>query len=385
MKRIDELDTLRGLAALMVVNWHFFLMTYVIIASINSLIMSKPIYIFFAGSEAVVLFFVLSGFVMSFPFLNKTVVPYAGFLTRRFFRIYIPYLFWILITFSLSEAFDISTVKDLSTWFQAKWTVPVNPKILLEHIFLLGDFSTTTFNPVIWSLVHELRISIIFPLIMLLVIRNNWKVSIVVGLILYGIGRLNYFIPIQPSIGYNTSFFNTLEYTFMFILGAVAAKHMDTLNQRFQSLSVTYKVAFLLFSIILFTNSKFLPNFIKYFNVSLPARMDIFTEIWVALGSLMFIVTVISSSKMKRILSNRFLNLTGRMSYSLYLSHVPIFLSTIYLLHDKLPDFLVYVLSYILTFVVSYLSYKYIEIPSVSLGRRISTRKPDKINTLKIS
>ena len=44
------------------------------------------------GPEAVILFFVLSGFVLSLPAVNGRPQTYPTFITRRIFRIYVPYL-----------------------------------------------------------------------------------------------------------------------------------------------------------------------------------------------------------------------------------------------------------------------------------------------------
>lgn len=83
--RFLELDGLRGIAAFTVILHHFCCMYD---------LKEKPYLLpLVAGHSAVLLFFVLSGFVLSLPFWNKgTFGRYDAYLVRRIFRIYVPYV-----------------------------------------------------------------------------------------------------------------------------------------------------------------------------------------------------------------------------------------------------------------------------------------------------
>lgn len=98
-QRYQQLDALRGLAALAVVFHHCLLIPssfdYSMLAHI---LMSSPLGIVRAGSEAVNLFFVLSGFVLALQ-LNDSDMNYSQYLTRRVCRIWIPYI--CAITFAI--------------------------------------------------------------------------------------------------------------------------------------------------------------------------------------------------------------------------------------------------------------------------------------------
>jgi peptidoglycan/LPS O-acetylase OafA/YrhL len=81
-QRFVELDALRGVAACTVVLHHL-AQAY----SFESPWYLRPLV---AGHEAVILFFTLSGFVLSLPFWNRgSNGPYGQYLIRRFFRIYV--------------------------------------------------------------------------------------------------------------------------------------------------------------------------------------------------------------------------------------------------------------------------------------------------------
>src|ERR1700752_5319544 len=89
--RYEEMDSLRGAAAMMVVLNHFFLASYPTGRSEDLVrFLADPLQ---NGPAAVILFFLLSGFVLSIPVWREKSQSYRVFLTRRVCRIYIPYLF----------------------------------------------------------------------------------------------------------------------------------------------------------------------------------------------------------------------------------------------------------------------------------------------------
>lgn len=83
--RVGQLDSLRGIAAMTVVwhHWH---------AATEVQMVRWYMVPFFAGHEAVILFFVLSGYVLSLPTWTKRTAAYPEYLVRRVSRIYLPYL-----------------------------------------------------------------------------------------------------------------------------------------------------------------------------------------------------------------------------------------------------------------------------------------------------
>jgi len=90
--RYGQLDSLRGLAACSVVLCHA---TNVLPGVYDDphrswWLTQTPLALLRAGHAAVIFFFVLSGFVLTLPFL-KGPVSYPSFLARRICRIWIPY------------------------------------------------------------------------------------------------------------------------------------------------------------------------------------------------------------------------------------------------------------------------------------------------------
>lgn len=98
---------------------------------------------------------------------------YWGYLIKRFVRIYILYYFWIFITFALFILFSPYEVTGLRDWFYDKWQGPITKLDIMNHFVLLNNFFTDNYNPVIWSLAQEMRISIVFPLFFLLFYKQK--------------------------------------------------------------------------------------------------------------------------------------------------------------------------------------------------------------------
>ena len=161
-----ELDSLRGLAALTVMVHHILLVLPAFTLPYASampglvwLIRFTPLGIIMAGREAVIFFFVLSGFVLALPFLRQqTVLPYGPFAIKRIFRIYPPYLIAVAFAILMNAACYRGPVPELSGWFAAFWKPHIDWHIAVQHLFLINSFNFDRFDPVIWSLVMEMRL-----------------------------------------------------------------------------------------------------------------------------------------------------------------------------------------------------------------------------------
>lgn len=97
-KRIEYLDSIRGLAALFVLLSHT-AGAFAWPATYGAVLRWPFISILFEGKEAVCMFFVLSGYVLSKPYVSSpaNTVPRKIFLPtfylRRFTRIWLPWFF----------------------------------------------------------------------------------------------------------------------------------------------------------------------------------------------------------------------------------------------------------------------------------------------------
>ena len=315
-KRYSELDSLRGIAAFTVLLGHFMLL--IPGNNVTNFIEFSPLRIFVASSEAVTLFFVLSGFVLSLPFYKKNnKISYFPYLFKRFLRIYLPYYASLLLVIICSSIFYSGEINQLSLWFNQSWNGNSNVMLLLQHLFLLNNFPNVHFNPVLWSLVHEMRISIIFPLLMLLIVRKNWIFNILFGIGLTTLGFTLYLLFEKPG----HDFFHTLHYTSIFIIGALLAKHRIYLVEKIKKFPFNMNIFLGLIGLFfyLFAKPAFALSII--FGGRDPFLATILDSWFVSIGASLIILLSLSSKRFSVFLSLKLMKFLGEISYSLYLYH----------------------------------------------------------------
>ncbi len=230
--RIAELDAVRGLAALTVVVGHF-MIAFPMFAPegrddaaswLVTLLKETPLAIFSSGNAAVTLFFVLSGFVLALPFFADGGMPYRQFLLKRVFRLYIPYIGAVAVAIGLMALAYNGPESELSDWFNDRWR-SLSLASVLGHGTLIGTFPDADLNPVVWSLVHEMRISIVFPALVLLVDRFGWTIGAVLSAVLCGLAYKA--TPILGGSGEQSDYLVTVQYVPCFVAGIVLARHRE--------------------------------------------------------------------------------------------------------------------------------------------------------------
>lgn len=178
--REHSLDILRSIAALSVVIAH------TTIAGVYGgsewyWLKWAPIRIFWAGHQAVILFFVLSGFALTSMLNSLQNITYKQYLSARIARLYPPYLASIIAAFLIYSALQYLNIE-----WEKGWLNVVKPLFnignLVQHALMIGTFDSSTINPPIWSIVYEMRISILFPIIFYFVIKFK-KYTVIASII----------------------------------------------------------------------------------------------------------------------------------------------------------------------------------------------------------
>ncbi|EUJ29134.1 acyltransferase [Listeria floridensis FSL S10-1187] len=168
-KRLYFLDSLRGVAALIVVFTHF-------LGSLPEQLSYRVfIHNLYLGRCSVLLFFILSGIVLSLVLdrvQKLSAADYVDYLIKRYFRIYLPFFVVTILAFLLFNVTPYQRIHSLSDWFNSVGTQATNLTILFQNIFMNGE-SIDQLDPVIWSLIVELRISIIFPFLYFFFRKNG--------------------------------------------------------------------------------------------------------------------------------------------------------------------------------------------------------------------
>ncbi|KIL35973.1 hypothetical protein SD71_11590 [Cohnella kolymensis] len=359
--RFHQLDALRGLAALVVLIRH----SFDVVMHLPSFLEESPLYLFVGGHEAVIFFFILSGFVLSLPFYKGKEFAYFPYLVKRVSRIYLPFMAAMIVALMMSQMLYQGGVTHLSAWMSNKWSIEVTGSTVLEQLNILGNHETRTYNPVVWSLIHEMRISLIFPFIMIIINRFSWKMSLLAAAACSLIGGLNGIFGIQPSLGYQTSWFDSLHFTAMFIIGALAAKHRHQLLSAIAGLTKVNKMLILAAGLLAYIYSREMKTSSMYFT-------DAAADWGISFGVVTIIIFALKDQSYPHLLGNRVVTFIGKISFSLYLCHTTVMFTLVHLLHNQLNPWLILALSLAPIFILSYAAWKWVELPSIRLGKRLT-------------
>ena len=365
--RIEQLDSVRGLAALSVVFCHHLLLIKPISETYHNeypglgyaLLLLPPALIFWAGHAAVILFFVLSGYVLTLPMLRGRQPVYWYYLVKRICRIYLPYAAAVAGAMLLASALSARKIPELSESFGRSWTVPLTRQHIVEHAILIRGFDMMAFNGVIWSLVHEMRISIVFPLFALFIVRMRWWWCLAgaICLSLFGL----YGVRLYWRLSFLQEYRLTFHYTALFVLGGILAKYRLRLTAFMKALSPNIRFGLVALGCVLYTAEGFHP----------AARGNGWLlhpfEYLIAIGASIFIVYAVNATWLRA----KVLVWLGRVSYSLYLWHSPVMLATIHIGYAYLPLWVLFVSSIGLGILVSGVMHRIVEVPATQLAKWI--------------
>ena len=313
--------------------------------AVLALLAFTPLNAFFDGTRAVLFFFVLSGFVLAVPFFRGGVSP-TGFVAKRAARIYPAY--WFALIFSIGV-----------------FSLFANPQLSLYSIgnfaSLLTDYTAQYYNVVFWSLVQEMRLSILFPLLIIPIVKFPSRWVLLGSLPLVAAGYLGEEVPGGPIIG----LYSTVFYAFFFVLGAVAAKNIDRLVAMVRTLTDRRSALWLVVGVLVYGA---LPSY----GLAVPIEKAI-----VGVACVGIMILALGWQGLSRFLLISPLQFVGRISYSYYLLHLPVSKLVPYLLHDQFAV-VTPVLIIAGSLLLAWLAYRFIEAPSIRLGhwlyRQISAR-----------
>ncbi|MEN9548820.1 MAG: hypothetical protein RIR12_1411 [Bacteroidota bacterium] len=187
--RFEYLDGLRGIAALLVVFWHFRQLFVSNILNTNLFTKFWNLFdvFFLTGTFAVQLFFVLSGFVLSYGALNSKSFIYKQ-LTKRAFRLIFPvFITSVIYYFFLRKGLIVynsdyaeAYIKGIGIDNFLLWNTIFNFKTFIVLFFrdflLFGDWSfNLNINSALWTIPIELYWSYVILLTQLLITKISNK------------------------------------------------------------------------------------------------------------------------------------------------------------------------------------------------------------------
>jgi peptidoglycan/LPS O-acetylase OafA/YrhL len=359
--RYQQLDSLRGLAALCVFLSHY-LLAFKTDIHLTAVLKETPLGVLVNGRAAVMFFFVLSGFVLTLPFVNKErPLKVIAFYIKRIFRIYPAYLLAIAFALLLKTyLYHPMGLQPFSGWIKGFWMWGLNSKSyqeLLKTGLMIGpNFNNDFIDPVIWSLVVEMKMSFLLPFLIILVARNKLVFNLVLFVVI-----------LVVTYNHQTGFLG------VFYLGILLAKYKTYLISKLSKANLAAIIALTLLAVFLY-NISF--EFFKPWG----DRAHLFAYFWrdylTAIGSCIIIIIPLSRNRVSAFLKAKPFLFLGDISYSFYLLHLPIIITicSLFASASVLSDELIFVSTLSLAFILSYFSFKYIEIPFQSFSKKLTAK-----------
>jgi peptidoglycan/LPS O-acetylase OafA/YrhL len=348
--RLRSLDSLRGIAALIVVLYHCAVTYYP--RGLPGWIKHSPLAVLVAGNGSVLVFFALSGFVLFLALGDAGSFQYRPYIVKRFMRLYPPFAAAILASAALYELVKPHPIPAFSGLNALAWNAPPTPRLIAGTLALTDKPALQGLDSVMWSLVHEIRISIIFPLIAWCV-RRNWYLTALAALIVSVFSRYSAFF--HPS-GLPYDPIQTLQYLFLFAGGAALALNAQRVRRRLGKAPPWPKALLWILALVL---------------IVLPMTPRLGT---IAGFAAILIVALCLDPALDAVLSHGLATWLGKISYSLYLVHLLVLLTLVQLFFGRVPLPLLLLFAVLLSLLFAELAYRTIEKPSMDAGRRIALR-----------
>jgi len=373
---VGSLESLRGLAALMVVIAHSLMVLKI---DAIDMIWARPIstiasfdaklvklMLFFAnGGAAVTIFFVLSGVVLGLSLDNtklKGMRLYFAFLVRRLFRIYPAYLSVVLfvLLYLFAGMVNHEGVSIASTFFN--WSYRYTPSIpeIASNLTLFN----TTLIPIGWTLTTEIVVAIFFPF--LYFISRRWP-GYAVFLVLLVLMAPTFFPTYAGVI--------VLPHVYKFFIGLLIPRYgKSAFKLAFGSKAIGR--SWFVFAIFLLLAER------QLVDISHPGFGIIETT-----GATLIIFGLLNISHHGggQILEWHLIRKLGQQSYSFYLWHFPLLFVISWLMFAQVPftlieehglgaSLMLCIVSVSITYGISSLSYKFVEAPSMRAGKHLVSK-----------
>jgi peptidoglycan/LPS O-acetylase OafA/YrhL len=363
--RLRSLDGLRGVASLVVVFHHLSLtipgISDVLLGTADQApptgsaawwLTSTPAQLLVAGPEAVLVFFVLSGLVVALPVLSRPRFDWIAFYPQRLLRLYLPIIASVLLAAVVILLSHQHAQRGQSGWVSSYSLSSLSwAQVLSSMDVVIGQ---TNVNNPLWSLRWEVLFSLALPVFVVIAVvtRRFWWLAIIgcFGAALIGL------------FGANATF----VYLPAFLIGTVIAVRLDALHRWVDAdgrRALAAGLALLVLSLLLLT--------LHWTVWAVVPGSPIVTILDAAevLGAAGLVLAAGFWKPLVRLLSTSLFQWLGRISFSLYLVHVPIILAVANVLGPG-HTVLVIGVAFVVAVIVAMLFARFVEQPAHRLSRR---------------
>lgn len=370
--RIPQLDGIRGLAILLVLIWHFAVIS---IQATPGSGLAYAIKVFSLTWGGVDLFFVLSGFLIGGILLNHRTAPryFIAFYARRVCRIFPPY--YLLLALFIA-AYFWSARTEITAW---AWLVD-GPMPLWSYFLFVQNFAMAAAGGhganwlgVTWSLAIEEQFYLLLPLLIRFLTPDRIPYALSLLIISAPVFR-TYLWFYHPLAGFPGFVLLPGRWDSL-LIGVLVAFYVRNRNARIwldkNAIFLWGTFCVLLIGVIGFTlTSQGIGSL----------GMSVFGHTWLALlgANLILIALFARSPSCNWALTQPMLLWLGSISYGVYLYHQFIHGLCHLLITGKSPrimgieDGFVSLLALALTLGIATISLRYFERPILRLGQRIS-------------
>jgi len=310
-----------------------------------------PLHTFWVGSEAVYIFFILSGFVLTGPALRPR-FHWLAYYRKRLVRLYLP-VWGSLGVAALAVALF---PRDVSSAFSS-WTnghVAVSLASILKEAALLIPVQDHLNGP-LWSLTWEVWFSLLLPLYILVAqwsTHARWRVLALVPAL---------FVVMAASVVTT----GALRFLPMFALGVIMYVHQDRLRAigRHLDRSRLAWPAVALACVLLLTSTWWLQA-----DSRMPSAVVSASRLAEVAGASGVVFVALCWESAKRALTTGALQWLGSRSFSLYLTHDPIVSTVAVVLGRSASPALVLAISLPLALTLTEIFFRVVERPSHKLA-----------------
>lgn len=305
MKRIKYLDGFRGIAVLMVLLFHFG--------------------IFKQGFVGVELFFVLSGYIITHFLIieqgESHNINLLSFFRRRISRIYSPMI--VMLGVVIFVFTNLPVIPIINRVHQELFYTSISAVNWYEIAHNSGYWESGTKSPLLhmWSIAIEMQFYLVYPFYVYLVfniqrLKNNFREKYIRSTIILTTFLVLATFYCSFHFDFNSLYYSTFSRISSFLIGgifaALSSKYKEPSSKKLLILS------YMVVCVLILETFCFKLNDMKLFR-------GMFLSYTLLIGFLMFYFSITNRKHLfKWILEQPPLTYLGKISYSLYLWHIPV-------------------------------------------------------------